>query len=43
MSLVHATELSWVFEYLGRLITIDRSKYQTLHEAQSQARKEVLD
>ena len=43
MSLLHATEFSWVFEYLGNLITIDRSKYQTLHEAQSQARKETMD
>ena len=44
MELYFATELSWVFVFMGRLdnlITVDRSKYQTLHEAMSQARKEV--
>lgn len=41
MELFYATELSWVFTYLGSLITVDRGKYQTLHEAMAQARKEV--
>jgi len=44
MELYYATELSWVFRYaMDRLITVDRSKYQTLHEAMAKARMESFE